>query len=132
MDLHHHPVFNAHGGEFGEHLSTEQLRVIRGPDAGHNSTEQRLLFAVSKIRRPRRRMTMIGRGGSRHAKIGPALPVSAQIPVPTAHVFAAELAEALEGYAEVVMFRIDNGVGAVGRDDPALPAGLTNRSVVLE
>src|SRR4051794_28383814 len=77
-------------------------------------------------------MTVVGGRGSGRAEIGAAFAVSAQVPVPAVHVFAAELTEALDRLAEVLMFRINDRVRTIGGDDPALPPGLTNRSMVLQ
>ncbi len=133
MDLHHHPVLEAHRRHLGQHLGAEQLGVAPAssvpptmrPNSASASARGRSAVA-------RGRMAVIGGGRAGGAEVGAALAVRGEIAGPAQHVLAGQLARSGRAPREVLMLGIDHRVGAVGGDDPALPARGADRGVVAE
>ena len=80
----------------------------------------------------RRRMAVIGGGRAIIPEEGAPLAMRVEIAAPGGGVASRDLAKAHEIVAKTFEFRIDDRIGAIGRDHAAVPARLPNGLVVLQ
>ncbi len=75
---------------------------------------------------------MVGGGAAHGFEEGAAIAQGVEVALPGADVFAGDLAELFDVADEAGVLGVDDGVGAEGGDDAALPAGVADGLVVLE
>src|SRR5690606_22543222 len=80
----------------------------------------------------RGRVAMVRRGCAHRLEELAALAVRLEVAGPGAGVAAGDFAEPVEVLVEAGEIRVDDVVGTVGGDDPALPAGLADHLVPPE
>ncbi len=77
-------------------------------------------------------MAVIGGGGSVVLEEGAAVAQGVEIALPGGDVLAGDLAELFDVGVEAGVLGVDDGVGAEGGEDAALPAGVADGLVILE
>lgn len=114
MDLHDKAVIEAHRGHLGQHLRAEQF-------AG---------FGDRQVCGLCRWVAMIGTCRAHVSKKRPPLAMRRKIARPSEAILAGDLRKPRDVVAKALKFRIDDRIGAIGGDHPALPATLTDRSMM--
>ena len=130
MDLQHQPVVEAHPRHLGQHLAAEGVGSLVGGAWPRTRGEERRGLGVAAGSRCGR---VGGRGRTLVApnalKKARRCAVRVEVAVPGAGVAAGDLAEAVDVGGEARELGIDHRVGAVGGDDPAVPAAVADHLV---
>ena len=122
MNLHHQAVLQAHARHFRQHLSAEELLLLRVGLACDDAIEERRGGTAVEVSRPGCGMPVIGCGATQLLKALPGMAESEQIAWPAGAILAVHLAQPLDILAETIEFGIDDGVGTKGRQDARLPS----------
>src|SRR5690242_260818 len=77
-------------------------------------------------------MAVISGSRAEGCKESSSIAMRCQITAPAHRVFASDFAESLEVIDEAHGVRIDDGIGAIRRDDSAFPAALANLYVMAQ
>ena len=88
VDLHHHPVLDAHRRHLGQHLGAEQLGVLRAPIASDDAAEQGFRLGGREVGGAGGGVAVVGGGGAGGAEVGAALAVRGEIAGPAPHILS--------------------------------------------
>ena len=94
-----------------------------------SAREERGGLGLRQVLGARGGVAVVGAGGAERLEEGAALAVGFEVSVPGGGVAAGDLAQARDVGREARELGIDDGVGAVGGHDPAVPARLADRLV---
>ena len=130
MNLHDEPVFDAHAGHLGEHLSAEVLGLARGSVASECTLEKGFAFAPAKVEGRSGRVAVIGRRGSHPCEVLTSTSESAKVSGPSTRVFAGQPSEFVDPCGESLVFWIDHRVGSKCRENPPFPSRMTQCPVM--
>ena len=132
VDLHDHPVVEAHRRHLGQHLRAEQLGVLGRPGAADDTAKQRFGLDERQVGCARGRVTMIGRRRAGFAEERAALAVGREIARPALDILAGHFAETRQSGAEVLVLGIDDRIRTICGDHPASPSRGADSCVVRQ
>ena len=132
VKLHDEAVVEAHACHFGEHLGLKEGGIFGGGAAGVDAGVEVRGFDGAEVGGEGCAVAVVGGGGAVVLEEGTAVAEGVEVAGPGGGVFAGDLAESGEVLAKVGGVGVDDGVGAEGGEDAAVPAGALDGLVVCE
>src|SRR5262249_61706164 len=99
---------------------------------GHRVRYRALAFRRAEIGAAGCWMPVARRSRTSTRNLGAPQPVSVQVAAPGMDILTGQLAELRQGIAKLLVLGVDDGVGAIGRDDSPAPTTLLNPAMMLK